>query len=395
MRPLNPRLYEVLVCVFGTVRVTNEGMPRQVSHRPNWHRRGKLRAEQVTAGEQYFVACPFCHDRRGRLSFSHCWGVRDHVTGDDNLHLVHCFNEDCVKTRETQLELKKMLGLDAHARPQEMAVPALGIAGSLPTASPSDRQMLPENLVPIDELARGDAAAAYLTERGFDLRYLRSHWQVSYCDQSSAPPPTFANRIVIPVYSSVGENCQCNSGTLAGWYARAIGAAGCSPKYLGCAGMKKSQLLYGLPIALESQGPLVICEGPTDVWRLQSNAVALFGKIASETQLRKIAMLAGERPVVLFLDADARSEAELLRRRLRALLSSRSSSLVAIADLPAGVKDPGDCTTEQAWEQVKKALRGPYAATGGIGASVVKAHPTGHPAEITRHAEESGNYLEW
>jgi DNA primase len=51
---------------------------------------------------------------------------------------------------------------------------------------------------------------------------------------------------------------------LAGWQARYVGDCPDSvPKYLSCKGMKKSQLLYGLPTAVASQGAVVVCEGPT------------------------------------------------------------------------------------------------------------------------------------
>ena len=63
----------------------------------------------VQYGETYKVSCPFCSDTRQRLWINHHWGVRDEKTNDDLLHLAHCFNDDCINTREVQKELHAMV----------------------------------------------------------------------------------------------------------------------------------------------------------------------------------------------------------------------------------------------------------------------------------------------
>ncbi len=59
-------------------------------------------------------------------------------------------------------------------------------------------------------------------------------------------------------------------------------------QYYTMPGFKKTQHLYNYDQA--KQFPFVsICEGVSDVWRFGSEAVALFGKNASSTQLDLIA----------------------------------------------------------------------------------------------------------
>ena len=124
------------------------------------------------------------------------------------------------------------------------------------------------------------------------------------------------------------------------------------PKYLSCKGMKKSQLLYGLPEAVGSQGAIVVVEGPTDVWRLGPGAVALFGKDMSLPQQELLDRFLPGRPVVVFLDRDAQDKAVELQRTLL-----NRGRVTVLAGLPDGRDDVGDCTTQEAWQQVVVALQ--------------------------------------
>ena len=141
---------------------------------------------------------------------------------------------------------------------------------------------------------------------------------------------------------------------LAGWQARYIGDCPDDvPKYLSCKGMKKSQLLYGLPAAVASQDAVVIVEGPTDCWRLGSSAVAIFGKDMSLPQQQLLDRFLPGRPVVVFLDRDAQDKAAELQRTLL-----DRGRVAVLAELPDGRDDVGDCTSEEAWQQVTLALEG-------------------------------------
>ncbi len=92
----------------------------------------------------------------------------------------------------------------------------------------------------------------------------------------------------------------------AGWQARCIGeTTDQAPKYLFPRGFQKSKLLYGLPHALRTQGPVVLCEGPTDVWRYGPGAMATFGlHLSRDQRLLLIHHFAG-RPIVILPDVGA------------------------------------------------------------------------------------------
>ena len=139
---------------------------------------------------------------------------------------------------------------------------------------------------------------------------------------------------------------------LAGWQARYIGDCPDDvPKYLSCKGLKKSQLLYGLPAAVGLQDAVVVVEGPTDMWRLGPGAVALFGKDMSLHQQELLDRFLPGRPVVVFLDRDAQDKAAELQRTLL-----KRGRVTVLAGLPDGRDDVGACTTEEAWQQVGLAL---------------------------------------
>ena len=144
-----------------------------------------------------------------------------------------------------------------------------------------------------------------------------------------------------------------------GWFARAL-VAGDRPKYLTPEGFQKSLALYGVNRVDDMKSPVLICEGPTDVWRAGKNAVAIIGKHASITQVRLIKKLCHGRPLVVALDGDAHAEGEVLAEHLR---KERASSLlrqdtapVVVLHLP-GDRDPGDMETEQIWKMARRALR--------------------------------------
>lgn len=97
-------------------------------------------------------------------------------------------------------------------------------------------------------------------------------------------------------------------------------------------------------------GPVVIVEGPTDVWRLGPGAVALFGKDMSLPQQALLDQHLPGRHVVVMLDRDVQDNATNLRSTLL------NRGVTVLAGLPDGRDDVGDCTTEEAWQQVELAL---------------------------------------
>src|SRR4051812_46373091 len=62
---------------------------------------------------------------------------------------------------------------------------------------------------------------------------------------------------------------------------------------------------------------VVLCEGVTDAWSVGPGCGALFGKVLKDGQAQLLQSLAPRQPlVVLFLDRDAREEAEKARAKL-------------------------------------------------------------------------------
>jgi DNA primase len=79
--------------------------------------------------------------------------------------------------------------------------------------------------------------------------------------------------------------------------------------------MQKSHLLYGLPQALGTTGPVYLCEGPTDVWRVGPGAVAILGHDLSEHQKMLAMHYFAGRPIVILPDQDAIDAAREIQRR--------------------------------------------------------------------------------
>ena len=133
------------------------------------------------------------------------------------------------------------------------------------------------------------------------------------------------------------------------------------PKYLTSQGTPKSRLLYGLEqVPLDVADPVIICEGPTDVWRAGPGAVALLGKTISTTQCKLLRKLMPGRDIVVLLDPEADKEARVVARRLREVLaldlqSQIKPGRVVVASLPDS-RDPGACTQDEIRRAVRTAL---------------------------------------
>ncbi|MCU0978820.1 MAG: hypothetical protein MUF25_06590 [Pirellulaceae bacterium] len=178
MHPLNPQLYEALRRQFGEVAIHNQGQPAQTTTLPNWSRNGLLQT-QVTGGEYYCVNCPFCSDTRQRLNFNYLWATDDNGNiGKANLYLVHCFNENCVTTRQTQLELIDMVCPLGH-RLQGLTRP-IRTENDWCDQIPAEhlRIRLPKGLVSVNHSTKAAPAGEYLRSRGYDPGELWKRWRV-------------------------------------------------------------------------------------------------------------------------------------------------------------------------------------------------------------------------
>lgn len=345
--PLNPSLFAALQHRFGDVHIVNDNEPREVVQSQDPFRPGTWLTSVISCGEQYAVNCPFCRDQRRRLYVSYQYGECDPRTGAVNRHLFYCHNEQCHTSARNREMFQHMLVFRQSHRTAPIATPAAAQSPVAIRAAPS----LPDNLLPLDALEAWPASQ-YLVARGFDPAELSRTWNVSYCPRCTTCRPQITARIVIPIYQLPAESVVGNdsAAALAGWQARTVNMMrdDTAPKYLSAAGMAKSQLLYGLPLALQTTGPVWICEGVTDCWRVGPGAVALFGKAASLQQQQMIARYFAGRPLCVLLDRDAQRDAEQLQRLLaRARAPAGQVSPIVVVRMPEGRSDPGECTRQE------------------------------------------------
>lgn len=119
---------------------------------------------------------------------------------------------------------------------------------------------------------------AYLEERRFDPDQIQKIWGIEGIGISSR----LSWRLYIPVYLRAEK---------VSWTARSISSEA-KQRYISASAdeekINHKELLYGGDYCSHS---VVVCEGPTDVWRIGPGAVALFGtafSIAQVNKLRKI-----------------------------------------------------------------------------------------------------------
>lgn len=205
-------------------------------------------------------------------------------------------------------------------------------------------------------------------QRGFDLSYLAYTWDIGFCNWCLQCRPVATNRIVIPIYRPAQMFAPApdtpQQPVLAGWQARVVPGlelhGGADAKYLSAAGMRKSELLYGLHLAITSPGPVYLVEGPTDCWRIGPGAVALFGKDLSQAQKLLLVHHFARRPIVVMLDAAAYEEARRIQHTLYLARGvAEGDNRVVVADLPAHCEDPAACTREEITAAASQALGQP------------------------------------
>lgn len=351
---LNQRLFDRIAKVLGDVKVVNQGTRACLTDSVSWARGLPRRRTKLTSvpSEEYRVNCPFCGDQRQRLYINHLYGQKDPANGFSRDRLVCCHNEECHLNAENLDTLARLL-IDGHDDPLlPEAQPKIGVA------QPSVSIAMPTGLVPITDDDVDATAAIYLENRGFDLQELRRLWRVYYCEGCEKSSPKVFQRIVYPITRpSTGES---NSPVkLCGWQARSVRTDCPKRKYRTAKGLQKSAYLYGLPWAAMHSGPVVVCEGVTDVWRLKTNAVSILGKTLSLMQRDLLRSLAQRRTIAFLLDSTAQKEAELAATLLRSVCGVNAARRVFTVELPKGRKDAAECTYEEVWDVVAHALRTP------------------------------------
>lgn len=323
--PLNPTLYALLKQKFGEVKFANEGCPAYFNRMPDPMRPGRTIIHAAQWGEYYCVRCPFCNDHSPRMWINHLYASEVIKGRRQYTNIVICYNEQCMRHpgRVEQLE-HIIFGHGQHLKPRPCTL--------VPVLEPLQQRAIepPGEIVPLTSLPEDHAALEYIRSRDFSATTLTEIFNVGLC--STVYEPRFAaarGRLYIPV---------TRNGELVGWQARAVNPQS-EPKYLNAPGMRKSTMLYNYDRA-QGQPYVVIVEGVPSVWRLGSQAVALFGKTMSMAQQDLIARTWAKKRVILLLDHDAHDETE----RAHSLLAGKGMDVVSVY-LPDS-RDPADYSVD-------------------------------------------------
>lgn len=202
-------------------------------------------------------------------------------------------------------------------------------------------EALPEYREPADTGHLRPVQRTYLLSRGFDPDHLESYWELRGCGPLAGDA---AGRVLIPVADA--------DGAPVGWTARAV-SSDVTPRYLSWGPVRECVYgLYRVPVG----APLVVVEGPADVWRLGPPAVATLGTDWTEAQVAQIASRQPSAVAVLY-DSDpdpltrthTRAKAATLAMRLGTFRPGLRVCAGLFGEVfRCGLKDPGDLTPEQA-----------------------------------------------
>lgn len=347
---LNVSLYNALCRAFKRVKITR---PNQQAHGTRVVRidpltgrsRALLRTLAGGSGEEYLVCCPFCNDKRFRLSINHRWGVYDPQCNGRNLHLAICYNEDCLSDPENRRRLWEIVSLHMTFEPVRPAASD----NSFQESNDLLKEVDPPGFIrPLSSLPEHHPAVQYVRRRGFDERYLTDIFRIGYVVNSHRFH--YVNRLYVPVYFQ---------GRLCGWQLRAIDDS--QPRWYSCPGMPKTRLLYNWDNAL-GQEVKILVEGATSCWAVGIQGVASFGKTISTHQfvLLDKAMASANSRLILLLDPDPRpvhGEHHIDKAYRASQLFTHLKGKVMAVWLPEG-KDPADFRPRQLREYILRTISG-------------------------------------
>lgn len=337
-KPLNERLFHLLVRRFGKVHVANRGEAHIGRAVPGEN--GRMRWVTAYAGEYYCVPCFACRDRKTRLWINHRYGTYEPAVDDTLDYLAYCYRCDGFRAESTRFyELSQLLFGFQNKLERGRNFPVnQGVVIDVETLGTA---RLPGVVIPLCELGENHPAVVYVRDRGFDVQEVGDVWGAGYCLEGYEPFEVCTHRLIIPVWFR---------GKLVGWQARALGEG--FPKYYTMRGLSKSRMLYNYDRAVESR-IVVLVEGALDAWSVGLPAVAMFGKSLSVTQ-RSI-LLGGwprkrEPLLVVMLDPEASQEADRIMAECAEMFPHRRVKV----ELPAGT-DPGSLTRDEVWNHIEAA----------------------------------------
>lgn len=337
MKVLRPELFKQLKKHFGEhrVKVSKQGQEIVWGLRTDTATGKTHRVVDKTQGhdwgEYYRVCCPYCGDKKYRLSINHMWGHLDPLTGSRNLWLIECHHQKCLADWEQQKWFYVQL-MTAEASKEDT------VEKGKVAATKAGQLYWPGTIWPVNKLVEDHPARLYLESRHFDCDWLVRQFQVGYLLDVKPKYRFLRDRIIIPIFAE---------GETIGWQARiAHEAKPGELKYISMQGMPRASTLYNFDSA-KQYSHVIVVEGPTDVWRTGPDAVAVLGKPSG----MQTHMLATHwKKIIVLLDEDAKRESEDLLNILK-----RTNPVVEVR-LPESM-DPGDfSSTAELRDYIGKSL---------------------------------------
>lgn len=274
------------------------------------------------------INCPFCHKPDTR----HHLGIFQDMKG------FHCFR--CGKSGTLYIlfsrlfnmsfdDFKKLMVNDLL--PNETAADKIKVIlkGKIKETEKQKKQIkLPQSI-----LINQETVELYPTLRGFlRARNITVETCEKYKTRYTGYLGDLAYRIIIPIPDLEGEN-------LISWQARDVTGKSKTKYYTAPHSPVKD---YVYPASrIDYSKPLYIVEGVFDVWRLQENAVAIFGKQLSAKQETLLTEEFEFTPIIIALDSDATKQAWELAHKLAC-----QRSYISIQELPKG-EDPDSLGKEK------------------------------------------------
>jgi len=311
--------------------------------------------------EDYRVNCPFCGDQRHRLYISCKWGVYDPFAGHSNIHLIRCYNENCVNpgdtddmTAEERREHRHYLFVQIYRgfRSSELLAPATKGKESL-----QEPLEWPGKVIRLDKLFAkkpDHPAVVYMQQRGYDPVLLGEEYGFVFCDKVTDPRYAPAlGTILMPIY---------HRGSLYSWTSRAIGDA-VKKKYYNCPGRPQQSIGYRLDVVARYR-TVVIVEGILDCIKTGPFATCLFTKTLNGELKKKIVKglqkYGNDAVAVVMLDPD-QSEKERLKgvkHPIEVVADALAEYIPSVLRvyLPSG-NDPGSMTHQEIMRHIHQAAK--------------------------------------
>ncbi len=269
---LNPALFAALRARFKTVKVYHAGTPAVWNYVQN-EKSHKLEVKITSAGEQYAVSCPFCHDTRHRLEIGHLWLKQMPRATSRITHNLTCYNEECKGVYENSFYQPFIDFLQGAGKLAEI------VAAATPEPVKEHVEIrMPVGCVPLEELPAGHRALCFLEKKynNLDPVYLSRFYGACFTAEKDDLYRLAHERIIFPVYER---------GALVGWQGRRIDS-NIERRWILPPGFRK--VFYNGDRVGPTQVP-IICEGITSSICCGPSAIAIFGKHLDDYRCRDFA----------------------------------------------------------------------------------------------------------